>query len=603
MPKQGQTHLDAQQPRPSELHEWLKAQPTANLQSTAPLLLNLLQKYNRRLMPPEARLKTLTLLKPVIDEVLKLLREKYNYKPLPLVEKAQAQANMSLQFLDEMSCGYKIIVTEMLAENTDSEFDARQLAIVLHSAIDQLGQLLLENYSQYRPLPQGLWGELHRLYKLAEQNNLHNQVLSSNEDEPNPLATVQHAYLRLVLLALTQPNHLMPGQIITIYEYLEKWTSGCRLIKKTDTAAGAGDIVIDLADERPPAIATGYAHFCPVDGRFVDISRLQMKLHEISRNIDEKQNANIHDLTLNISERLQRNLLIRINKIWCGRSERESEREEDGVNQISMCIGLDAAHHFTNGEQEYNPERNELYIHRPQERKEDEGLSLLARNETPWDLDPSTSKTSDGLDQTRLSRFEVETDVWDTTIDSEIHVRGKREATWAHFQMGPWLRINQSKGGMSLRRLPENQSRVQVGSLIAYLDHNATKIWKIGIIRWLQDAPDKNFDVGLMTLAQSGIPIAVRAIGGAGAGGEYFRSLLVRSTLSDAKTPGLLVPASIYDIGTQLVLNLQTELKYLRLTKMVETTSSFSLFEYKEIAVPPAEQVRIDALGREQEEM
>jgi hypothetical protein len=603
MPKQGQAHLDARQPRPSELSEWLKAQPATNLQSTAPLLLDLLQKYNRRLMPLEARLKALTLLKPAINEVLKLLREKYYYKPLPLAERAQVQANMCLQFLDEMSCGYKIVVTELLTENSDNEFDAKQSAIVLHSAIDQLGQLLLENYSLYHPLPQGLWGELHRLYKLAEQRGVHNLVLSSNQDEPDPLTTIQHAYLRLVLLALTQPHHLMPGQVITIYEYLEKWTAGCRMIKKTDTAAGAGDIVIDLADERPPAIATGYARFRPVDGRFVDISKLQVKLHEISRNIDENQKAHVHDQTLNISERLQRNLLNRINKIWCGRSERESERREDGVNQISICVGLDAAHHFTSGEQEYNPERDELYIHRPQQKKEDEGLSLLAINETPWDLDAATSKTNDGLDQTRLSRFEVGTDVWETTHDSEIHVRDKREAAWAHFQMGPWLRINQSEGGMSLSRLPENKSQVQVGSLIAYLDHNATKIWKIGIIRWLQDTPNKNFNIGLMTLAQSGIPVAVRAIGGAGAGGEFFRSLLVRSVLSDSKTPSLLIPASIYDIGTQLVLSLQTELKYLRLTRMVETTSSFSLFEYKEITVPPAEQVRIDALGHEEEKI
>jgi hypothetical protein len=267
-----------------------------------------------------------------------------------------------------------------------------------------------------------------------------------------------------------------------------------------------------------------------------------------------------------------------------------------------LCVGLDAAHHFTNGEQDYNPERDELYIHRPQERNEDEGLTLLAINETPWDLDPSASKTSDGLDQTRLSRFEVEADVWEATHDSNIHVRDKREATWAHFQMGPWLRMNQSSGGMSLKRLPESQSRVRVGHLVAYLDHSATKIWKIGILRWLQDSQDKSFNVGLMTLAQSGIPVAVRAIGGAGAGGEYFRSLLVRSVLSDAKTPTLLVPASIYDIGTQLVLNLKTELKYLRLTKMIETTSSFSLFEYKEIAIPPAEQVKIDALGHEEEQ-
>ena len=602
MPKQGQSHLDAQQPRPSELSEWLKAQPATSLQSTAPELLNLLQKYNRRLMPPEARLKALTLLKPAIDMVLKLLREKYQEKSLPLTEKARGHSDMCLQFLDELSCGYKIIVTEMISEKIDHDKSANLLAVALYSAIDQLSQLLLENYSQYRPLLNGLWGELHRLYLLAEQNNVHNQVLPSDENEPNPLATIQHAYLRLSLLALTQPNHLMPGQAATIYEYLGKWTAGCRLIKKADTAAIAGDIVIDLADERPPAIATGYARFRPINGRFLDISKLRGKLEEISNNIDKKQSANVHDVTLNIAERLQRDLLSRLNETWRGRAERESERTEDGTSQISLCVGLDAAHHFTNGEQDYNPERDELYIHRPQERNEDEGLTLLAINETPWDLDPSASKTSDGLDQTRLSRFEVEADVWETTHDSNIHVRDKREATWAHFQMGPWLRMNQSSGGMSLKRLPESQSRVRVGHLVAYLDHSATKIWKIGILRWLQDSQDKSFNVGLMTLAQSGIPVAVRAIGGAGAGGEYFRSLLVRSVLSDAKTPTLLVPASIYDIGTQLVLNLKTELKYLRLTKMIETTSSFSLFEYKEIAIPPAEQVKIDALGREEEQ-
>ena len=602
MPKQGQGHLDAQQPRPSELSDWLKAQPAINLQSTAPLLLDLLQKYNRRLMPPEARLKALSHLKPAIESVLKLLREKYQDKSLPLTEKARGHSDMCLQFLDELSCGYKITVTQMVTEKIDHDTNAQFFTTTLYSAVDQLGQLLLENYSLYRPLLKGLWGELHRLYLLAEQNNVHNQVLPNGKTEPNPLATIQHAYLRTALLALTQPNHLMPGDVATIYEYLGKWTAGCRLIKKTGTAAEAGDIVIDLADERPPAIATGYARFRPVNGRFLDIIKLRAKLEGISNSIEEKQKARVHDVTLNIAERLQRDLLIRLNETWRGRAERESDRREDGESQISLCVGLDAAHHFTNGEQDYNPERDELYIHRPQQKNEDEGLSLLAVNETPWDLDPSTSKTSDGLNQTRLSRFEIQTDVWETTHDSNIHVRDKREATWAHFQMGPWLRMNQSKGGMSLKRLPESQSRVRVGSLVAYLDHNATKIWKIGILRWLQDSQEKSFNVGVMTLAQSGIPVAIRAIGGAGAGGEYFRSLLVRSVLSDAKTATLLVPASIYDIGTQLVLNLQTELKYVRLTKMVETTSSFSLFEYKEITVPPAEQVKIDALGHEEEQ-
>ena len=599
MPQQGQTQLDAQQPRPSELPEWLEGQSTSNSRTQMPLLLELLKKYNRRLMPADVRLKTLLLLQPAIDKVLKSLREKYRYESLPLSEKTRDHANMCLEFLDELASGYKIIITDILVDGKNKELSSQLFVTALHQAVDHLGQLLLESYSQYISLPQGLWGELHRLYYLAEQSNVQNQMLSVDDEKPNPLATIKYAYLRSVLLALTQPNHLMPGQAATIYEYLNKWTAGCRLLEKNVTIANTGDIFVDLAGERPPAIATGYTRFRPVNGRFVDITRLQTKLKEINHSLDEKQGTRIRDVTLNITERLRRDLLTRLHKAWQGRVERQTERRDDGEAQISLCVGLDAAHHFSNDEKDFNPERDETLFYRPPNKDED--IALLDSDETPWDLDGPADTTNHGLDQTRLSRFdEEEVDVWDAQHDNDFKVRDKRASAISHFQMDSWLRINQSKGGMSLRRLSETESRVRVGSLVAYLDHSSTKIWKIGVLRWLQDALGNSFDVGLMTLAQSGIPVAVRAIGGAGAGGEYFRSLLVRSALSDGKTPGLLVPASIYDTDTQLVLNLQTELKYVRLINMVETTSSFSLFEYKEIAVPPAEQVKIDALGHEE---
>jgi hypothetical protein len=59
----------------------------------------------------------------------------------------------------------------------------------------------------------------------------------------------------------------------------------------------------------------------------------------------------------------------------------------------------------------------------------------------------------------------------------------------------------------------------------------------------------------------------------------------------------LLVPSGIYDIGTQLVLNRQTALEYVRLTRVVETTNSYSQFEFKHIEVPPAEQAKISAIS------
>jgi hypothetical protein len=598
IPSQGQGYLEANQPRPSELPAWLEAQSSASLQTLTPELLSLLQKYNRRVMPAPARFKALTQFQPVTDAVLKYLREKYQTESLPLRPRAREHANTCLQLLDELGFGYKIVVAELVGEIKEGKkIDLDLLTIALKHSIDYLGQLLLESYSQYITLPAGLWEELHQLYYVAEQNKLHKKELTGEDQQPGTLATIQLAYLRLVLLALSQPYHLMPGQINRIYGYLEKWSAGCRMLERKVTVAETGDIYLDLASEQSPTIASSYTRFQPIEGRFLDITPLKNKLDEAIKKLDEKHQQSLHGGTFSIAERLQHSLLIRLSKAWGGRADRETERHHDGEKEINLCAGLDAAHHFISEGREFNPEREELHIHRP---PKESGLSLVELHERPWDLDGPLHSTKDGRDQTRLSRFGEEVDVWDSTQQEHaIHVKEKREAKLSNFQMGPWLRMNQSKGGMLLRRLPESPSRVRVGSLVAYLDHTATKIWKLGIIRWLQDGREKDFDIGVMTIAHLGIPVAVRAIAGAGAGGEYFRSLLVQSVLSEGNTPGILVPASIYDIGTQLVINLQTELKYVRLMEMVETTSSFSLFEYKEIGIPPAEQARINAIGQD----
>lgn len=601
IPQKGKGHLDANQPRPSELPAWLAAHPVTDAQTNVQEILELLQTYNRRLMPLEARIKAVGHLQLSVEKILKILRERYQNQSLPLPEKTRQQANLSLQFLDEMAAAYKIIVTELLEERADHDIDTQLLVTSIRQAIESLGQLLLECYAQYIPYPKGLWGEIHKLYLLAETQNLHKIAVSENDQESHTPANIQLCYLRLVMLALAQPNHLMPGQINRIYAYLEKWSAGC-LIKETKVnEAKTGDIFVDLDSELPPTIASSYTQFKLSNGRFLNISPLRKKLEEARRKMEQKHQQGLKGAPFTIADRMQRNLLNRISNAWRGRAERESERIADGEHLVSLCVGLDAAHYFISDGRDFIPEKEELNIHVPPKNPGLEGLSLLGLNETPWDLEGPMSKTKDGRDQTRLSRFGEEVDVWSNQHEREIHIQDKRMAKMSHYQMGPWLRLNNSKGGMSLRRQPENNSRLRVGSLVAYLDHSSTKIWKLGILRWLQDGRDKDFDIGLMTLAHMGIPVAVRAIGGVGSGGEYFRSLLVRSVLSDGDKPGILVPATIYDIGTQLVLNMQSELKYVRLVNMVETTSSFSLFEYKEIAIPPAEQVRINRLGHDKD--
>jgi hypothetical protein len=602
LPKQTQTDIATLHPHPAALDAWIKALPAITVQSTAPLLLALLQSYNRCKLPAAVRLKASITLQPLVDQLIQQLHNHYQNESLPLRPKARAQADLASRLLDEATFAYKRVVSDSVT--VDNDMSITLMVAALRLAIDQMGQQLLESYSQYAPPAPGLWGELHRTYQLAERNGLHLRVLAEDEDTDNPFATVQHGYLRVALLALTMPNHLMPGQAALIYGYLEKWTVGCRMFIKKVTVAETGDIVIDLAGERPPAVATGYARFRPIDGRFLDISKLQEKLDSVSASVDEKQQAR-HGLPLTIAERLRRDLLTRLRAAWQGRAERRNQREDDMTSTVSLCLGLDACHHFIAGEADFTPEQDEIHYHRPHET--DGGLAL-ASNDDHWKLAGLTSTTKLGQDATRLSHFIGTVDVWDAVHETEIHARSKREASMAHFRIEPWLCVNQSAGGMALRRLPETQSRTRVGALVAFPVDEQHSHWKVGALRWLQDSPDGNFDIGIMTFADTAIPVAVRAIGGAGTGGEYFRSLLIKPAfLDNAAAEGneptaLLVPASIYDIGTQLVLNRQTTLEYVRLTRLVETTSSYSLFVYRHIEVPPAEQAKISAMHQQSQQ-
>ena len=184
------------------------------------------------------------------------------------------RSGLAAQFLDETAFAYKRAIADSVMDTEDDEMSINLFIAALRLTIDHLGRQLLDCYAQYAPPVPGLWGEIHRTYQLAERNGLHTRVLTGHTETHDPLATVQYAYLRLVLLALATPNHLMPGQATLIYDYLEKWTAGCRLLSKKFTEAKAGDIVVDLASERPPTVATGDRKSTRLNSSHTDISRM-----------------------------------------------------------------------------------------------------------------------------------------------------------------------------------------------------------------------------------------------------------------------------------------------------------------------------------------
>ena len=580
-------HADIEQraPRPDEIRDWLASlpahDPTANLIHVTALLV----RYNQHALPTSQRFAAMQILQPWVLQQLPGLQQKYRDQSLPLTSRLQTLADNVFDLLDNMAQGYKQVINDAISDADDDDLSPDTFLLALRQTIEQTGLLMLESYAQYRSEPTGLWGEIHRLYALAERNGLNTMAIDASDANSQPVTTIQYTYLRIVLLGLAQPYRLLSGQADVLYGFLHQWTTGCRMVEKKNTLVEAGDCVVDLAGSRPPEMATQQTRFRPVDGRFLDISTLRSRLEELSRQKADNSNQSL-------SERMRRDLLAQLCDVWQGRSERSAKRHADGQHILMMCIGLGAAHHQVSGEAEFTPEEDESEFHRPQ--KKGDHLSLQSRDDAPRQV---TTTTAEGLEATRVSRFTTDMDVWDAVHDTQLHARVLRDSAMAGYAVEPWLRINHSDGGVALLHMPDNRTQARVGVLTAYRDENETLLWHIGTVRWLQINKQGRLTLGIKSLGNHMAAVAVRAIGGTGSGGEYFRSLLIDFIDTEGNTgKGLLVPVSIYDIGTQLVLNLKTELKYVRLTRIIETTSSFTLFAFNTIEMPPQEKARVQGL-------
>ena len=148
---------------------------------------------------------------------------------------------------------------------------------------------------------------------------------------------------------------------------------------------------------------------------------------------------------------------------------------------------------------------------------------------------------------------------------------------------------------MGLRYDAAENARISVGNIIACHPDGGDQ-WTLGVVTWMKELSINQFSMGVRLIG--GVPqaVAVRAISGAGCGSEYFRCLLLHTGNEQSKVTKLIVPASIYDVGTQVVLNFRDKLVYVHLTEMERTTTCYSMFSYRVIETPVIEQNKIQQI-------
>ncbi len=580
---------------PERIQAWKAALPLGDPARTASELLDLLRPANRTRMGPARRLALLETLRPVLDDVLSPLVQRYATAPQPLPQRAAQAASLVEGLLEEAAFGYKRALLDLLAEPPQDEGHLDRLLEALYRAADLIGWRILQAYVLYREPPAGAWGELHQLYGYAEAQGLQGQAVAVPVGGEQGKRSVGHAYRRMLLLALARPYHLMQGEPARLYAELDRWAEACRLYP----AGGAipkGAFYVDLAEDAPPAYALQGAAGGP-GVRLLDVTSAVALAEERLGEIQQAYRNEAGQLTL--PGRRLRDMFQRVARAWALRPERLTVRcIHPGT--VELVTGLRACHHFASGEARFAPEETEIQLRASAQAAAGE-LSLLPEDATPWLAEQERQRIRTGIVRPRTSRFASpdardDKDIWIKVYSSGYQEAREREAEeeTARFQAVACRREDQGGGGLGLLCPGEAGLQLRVGELVAYREQGPSGVgeWHIGCVRWLQAQGDGGLRLGIQTLAEDALAVATRGIKGVGQGGEYLRALILPRLDPTAYPTTLVTPTAVYDIDSVLLLNTGDRLLHARLTKLLDATDAFCRYQYQLVEAPPREEER-----------
>jgi hypothetical protein len=574
-------------PSVSQVRADLDALPLANPRESCIRIHEVLHQLNRAPLDMTVREQIMAVILPLLDDLISSVRSTYLNTTLPLAERPRQSARIIQDLLTELSYGYKIIVQELLEEQVATGTGSPQFPQAIYYAMSFLARQLVDSYALYVDEPANIWLELNQLYLHAEKENLHEAELRplNADDEPKP-ATIANTYRRIIMLSLANPYHLMQGEAIKMYKRLIDWVQHCHILPLGNHPVPTGNLFVDLQMDVPPLYAPNSANkIQPREGRLFEIKGL---LNVLDKEIHTLASRKKDALRGNLTKRMERDMLFRWSESWGFRRERMSHRTDTQTPTRIVC-SLTLAHNFISGEKEFKPEEQEHEIHGENlSRDLSNSLSLIPEEHTPWTQERTGTRPGDAPRTSIFETDEIESqkDIWVKVYSSSPEAI--EEYNLAHkvkYDIYDAQIINVNQGGYGLVIESQTKPPARTGELVAAKNNEQEDSWSVGVIRWMK-VRDEMMNLGVRVIADEGRAIAVKAVTGVGTGSEYYRALLAPSLDPERYPTTLITPAAVYDIGSIVILNLGDKILYAKLTRQLDSTASFSHYQFELVSAP-----------------
>lgn len=563
--------------RPRQVEAWVAALPMANTGESTRRIYNALREINRLQIPAQDRFKTLEYFRAPLFHLSEVLKKHYVSQNLPLSPKNQKIAELAIQLQSEMAIGYKCIFQDK-RDPVLGMLSSKVMTQSIHRAIHFLSNILLCSYQIYIQHPENTWLQIHRLYRYAEEHDLHNTpVKTSLPNEAETESTISAIYKQILLLAFGGPYRLRQQITETVYNALGPWVSECRIRPYAEAETTAYGFAISLNTDAAPGYFRNDGSANPTFHRFIDTTNLVSKLSS-SRLIAE-------DSAINIPENIQQRLI----QSWSGKSTRAFSRTAK-INETDITLGLSATHHFI--DEVIRPQLNES-----------ERPCPTATESFPTDISPDQSEDAvldEAANYTSVPVFGISNlddhtpDVWDPDFTyrasnptftfgstSEEDAQKKAELYSPLTCRG----VNESAAGYCLLgnlNYGKDSQKLQVGELVGIRDSfeptDNTHL-SIGVIRRLKSW-NNGLEIGIQKLAPCADAIATATPSDEDRPEKYQRSLILPE-LPSINQPATIITHAWHRVGDQLITNVHGQYSRVKLVRQLENTGVFNQFEFK----------------------
>jgi hypothetical protein len=526
---------------PAAVPRWVEALPIVNIGETARQLYQALCDLNRQDIPAAHRFKALELLRPKVFYVLEALKKHIVGQPFPLGDKARKISRLARELLREMGDGYKLLVMEEVAGS--GRKDSRTLTFTLHRAMHCLAQLLLKAYQTYAPHPEGVWSDIHQLYRYSETQGLHQTLVQVVEPEGTLPSSIETLYKQILLLALSCPYRMRHGEAEQVQIRLERWAEHSRLTPMSLHGQQPGLFMSHLDSDDPPVYRSLR------QGNENDVLCRALDTTELAEDVRTAL-ATLHEGNPGPMEHTLRRLML----AWGVMPRRRFSRSQQSA-RVSVAMGLAATHHFVSGEAAFGQGDG-----KPGFQPEP------ASGGRDWELEPVPMNYDTPMQTTQRHRGEIPDNLGEIAAPT--------------FQPHDWHMINVSAGGYCLLWDRMENSRAQVGELLGIreLDDPDSFHWRLGVVRWMKT--NTGLELGVQMLSPGAVAVGARPYPATSQEPQFSRALLLPEIRALEQPATLLLTSPPFRTGGTAIVNSHGRDVKVKLHKMVENTGSFAQFQF-----------------------